>query len=206
MTATTTTTRVTTPQPRLDMTTTPACNALVPPTPRPPPSSARFQPALRSVGFCSCYIYSPRGNSFGSAASRQLCARLKLGDATWLPHYAGVVRNLTTRHEALAELFGADAVLVPVPGSDPSATRTGRRTARRGIARCPTWKVRLARRAAPLPGAEVRHCPQRRSPNHTTALRVAFGGAPFPSTPTNCADRRRDHQGAHHPGSCRPAP
>jgi hypothetical protein len=87
------------------------------------PWSARFQPALRNVAFCSCYIYSPRGNTFVSAASRQLCARLKLGDAAWLPSYAGVVRELTTRREAFAELFTADAVLVPVPGSDPSATR-----------------------------------------------------------------------------------
>ena len=86
-------------------------------------SSARFQPALRNVAFCSCYVYSPRGNSFGSAASRQLCARLKLGDAAWLPSYAGVVRELTMRHEAFAELLTADAVLVPVPGSDPSTTR-----------------------------------------------------------------------------------
>jgi predicted amidophosphoribosyltransferase len=52
-----------------------------------------------------------------------LCARLKLGDAAWLPSYAGVVRELTTRHDTFAELFTADAVLVPVPGSDPSATR-----------------------------------------------------------------------------------
>lgn len=87
------------------------------------PSSAPFQPALRNVAFCSCYIYSPRGNSFVSAASRQLCARLKLGDAAWLPSYAGVVRELTMKHETFAELFTADAVLVPVPGSDPSATR-----------------------------------------------------------------------------------
>jgi predicted amidophosphoribosyltransferase len=121
-----------TPPPRPDTTTTPACNTLEPPPlrpppkqppPRPTPASGGFQPALRSVGFCSCYIYSPRGNTFVSLASRQLCARLKLGDTTWLPHYAGVVRELTTRHEALAELFGAGAVLVPVPGSDPSATR-----------------------------------------------------------------------------------
>ena len=115
-------------RPRLDTTRTRACSPLqpTPKLPRPlksPPPSANFQPALRSVDFCSCYIYSPRGNSFVSAASRQLCARLKLGDATWLPHYAGVVRELTTRHEALADLFSADAVLVPVPGSDPSATR-----------------------------------------------------------------------------------
>jgi len=86
-------------------------------------SSARFQPALRSVGFCSCYIYSPRGNSFASAASRQLCVRLKLGDAAWLPSYAGVVRELAAKDESFAELFSSDVVLVPVPGSDPSATR-----------------------------------------------------------------------------------
>jgi predicted amidophosphoribosyltransferase len=87
------------------------------------PSSARFQPALRSVAFYSCYIYSPRGNSFASAASRQLCARLKLGDSIWLPGYAGVVRELATKNEAFAELFSADATLVPIPGSNPSSTR-----------------------------------------------------------------------------------
>jgi hypothetical protein len=86
-------------------------------------SSARFQPALRSVAFYSCYIYSPRGNSFASAASRQLCARLKLGDSIWLPGYAGVVRELATKNEMFAELFSADATLVPIPGSDPSSTR-----------------------------------------------------------------------------------
>jgi hypothetical protein len=87
------------------------------------PSSARFPPALRSVAFYSCYIYSPRGNCFASAASRLLCARLKLGDSIWLPSYAAVVRELATKNEMLAELFSADATLVPIPGSDPSSSR-----------------------------------------------------------------------------------
>ncbi len=86
-------------------------------------SGTRFQPALRSVAFYSCYIYSPRGNSFVSAASRELCARLKLGDPIWLPSYAGVVRELATKNETFAELFSSDATLVPIPGSDPASTR-----------------------------------------------------------------------------------
>jgi hypothetical protein len=58
-----------------------------------------------------------------SRASRQLCERLKSGDAIWLPRYAGTVRELTTRHVAFAEMFGGDVTLVPVPSSDLSATR-----------------------------------------------------------------------------------
>ena len=87
------------------------------------PRTAPFQPVLRSVAFCSCYIYSPRGGSFVSRASRQLCERLKLGDATWLPRYAGLVRELTTTHDAFAEMFGGHVTLVPIPSSDLSATR-----------------------------------------------------------------------------------
>jgi predicted amidophosphoribosyltransferase len=106
---------------------TPTQMSMPPPMPTPAPattpSRVRFQPALRSVAFYSCYIYSPRGNSFVSAASRQLCARLKLGDSIWLPCYAGVVRELATKNETLAELFSADATLVPIPSSDPWSTR-----------------------------------------------------------------------------------
>ena len=93
-------------------------------TSAPRPQSALFQPILCNVAFCSCYIYSPRGGSFVSRASRQLGERLKSGDAIWLPRYAGLVRELTTRHAAFAEMFGEDVTLVPVPSSDPSATRT----------------------------------------------------------------------------------
>ena len=49
--------------------------------------------------------------------------RLKSGDPIWLPRYAGLVRELTTRHAAFAEMFGGEVTLVPVPGSDPYATR-----------------------------------------------------------------------------------
>jgi predicted amidophosphoribosyltransferase len=93
------------------------------PASAPRPRDAHFQPALRSVAFCSYYIYSPRGGSFVSRASRQLCDRLKLADATWLPRYAGLVRKLTTTHDAFAEVFGGELTLVPIPSSDPSATR-----------------------------------------------------------------------------------
>lgn len=83
----------------------------------------QFSPALTSVSFCSCYIYSPRGDGFTSEASRQLCARLKLGDLAWLPHYAGVVREQASKHHWLADMFAPDVTFVPVPGSNPSAAR-----------------------------------------------------------------------------------
>ena len=48
--------------------------------------------------------------------------RLKSGDPTWLPVYAGQVRDEAMRDEALARLFGREVILVPVPGSAPSVT------------------------------------------------------------------------------------
>lgn len=95
-----------------------------------PPRSAtddgygRFRPSLRNVAFSSCYIYSPRGHGYGSEAARLLCARLKAGDYWWLPFYAGRVHHLAIRHSTLSGLFTTDSVLVPVPGSAPSAHRT----------------------------------------------------------------------------------
>ena len=84
---------------------------------------APFVPALRSVSFCSCYVYSPRGGGYTSAASRLLCTRVKSGDPHWLPPYAGQVLEQTWRHRELASLFGKEVVLVPVPGSAPSASK-----------------------------------------------------------------------------------
>ena len=75
-----------------------------------------FQPALRNISFGSCYVYSPRGDGYASAASRLVCVRLKAGHAAWLPVYAGQVRA----REVLASWFAKDAVLVPVPGSRPA--------------------------------------------------------------------------------------
>lgn len=84
-------------------------------------TATAFRPALRSVSFCSCYVYSPRGTGYASEASRMLCMRLKAGDPKCLPAYAGQVRELAMRHEPLAGLFGREVMLVPVPGSAPSS-------------------------------------------------------------------------------------
>jgi len=108
------------PYPRRVARTTPPCS---PENSTSSSPDGRFYPALRSVSFCSCYIYSPRGDGFVSEASRQLCARLKSGDLEWLPRYAGVVREQTSTYKWLGDVFGADVTLVPVPSSNPSATR-----------------------------------------------------------------------------------
>jgi len=78
---------------------------------------AAFRPSLRSVPFWSCFVYSPKGSGYGSEASRQLCARLKLVDPAWLPTYAAQVREQVSRNPAWARLFERPAVLVPVPSS-----------------------------------------------------------------------------------------
>jgi len=49
--------------------------------------------------------------------------RLKSGDAAWLPAYARQVHDLAIRYSMLSGLFTNEAVLVPVPGSAPSAPR-----------------------------------------------------------------------------------
>jgi predicted amidophosphoribosyltransferase len=84
-------------------------------------SGLPFRPAIRSVLFCSCYIYSPRGGGSASESSRRLCLRLKSGDAGWLPSFVREVYEQGLRNGAFDGLFGSEAVLVPVPGSAPSA-------------------------------------------------------------------------------------
>jgi hypothetical protein len=74
-------------------------------------------PQLSSLTFASCYIYSPRARGWLAQASRQLCDRVKSSDPLWLPRYAGFVYRSSLEDRQLAELFAADAVLVPVPGS-----------------------------------------------------------------------------------------
>ena len=81
----------------------------------------KFLPALRSIEFSSCYIYSPHGDSFGSAASRLLCNRLKSADFAWLPVYARSVREQTLQYAAWSRLFAKNSFLVPVPGSAPAS-------------------------------------------------------------------------------------
>jgi predicted amidophosphoribosyltransferase len=82
-------------------------------------TAARWAPALRSVFFGSCYIYSPRGAGPVCELSRRVCIQLKLGDPAWLATYARLVREEITRHEALRGLFGRETYFVPVPSSSP---------------------------------------------------------------------------------------
>jgi hypothetical protein len=70
-----------------------------------------------SLSFASCYVYSPRASGAMAEGSRLLCARVKTGDPTWIPRYAGCVHKTSCRDAQLAALFAGRPVLVPVPGS-----------------------------------------------------------------------------------------
>ncbi|MDB6090451.1 MAG: purine/pyrimidine phosphoribosyl transferase signature-containing protein [Gammaproteobacteria bacterium] len=107
---------VTDGRPRVDRITTTNCNE-----PGTGSSGLPFRPAIRSVLFCSCYIYSPHGGGIGSASARLLCLRLKSSDAGWLPSVVREVYEQVLRNGAFDGLFANEAVLVPVPGSAPSA-------------------------------------------------------------------------------------
>jgi hypothetical protein len=76
---------------------------------------------IRRVIFASCYVYSPGGLGAVSARSRQLRSLLKAGDAHFMLKYAIRVRQQVADHAPLAGFLGPSHVLVPVPGSAPSA-------------------------------------------------------------------------------------
>lgn len=78
---------------------------------------------IRRVTFASCYVYSPGGASAVSARSRQLRSLLKAGDAHFMFKYAVRVRQQVADHAPLAGFLGPSHVLVPIPGSAPSAAR-----------------------------------------------------------------------------------
>ena len=84
--------------------------------------SGRAHPPLATVAFASCYVYSPRAGGYVAEAARELCARVKAGDALWLPRYAGFVYQSSLTDRRLAALFAPGAVLVPVPGSARTGT------------------------------------------------------------------------------------
>ena len=84
--------------------------------------SGRAHPPLATVAFASCYVYSPRASGYLAEAARELCARVKAGDALWLPRYAGFVYQSSFADRRLAALFAPGAVLVPVPGSARTGT------------------------------------------------------------------------------------
>src|ERR1017187_4225231 len=79
---------------------------------------------IRHVTFASCYVYSPGGASAVSARSRQLRSLLKAGDAHFMFKYAVRVRQQVADHAPLAGFLGPSHVLVPIPGSAPSAARS----------------------------------------------------------------------------------
>ena len=184
---------------------TPTQMSMPPPMPTPAPattpSRVRFQPALRSVAFYSCYIYSPRGNSFVSAASRQLCARLKLGRLDLAP--------LLCRRRPRASDEERDARRTVQRRRDPRAhtwqrslvdTSVGRRAARYSVAWCSAWTVSLARYPTPLSRPKVRDRPERGSSHHAKTLRLALGAESFRRATQNYPRRRRYYQGSHNPG------
>jgi hypothetical protein len=78
------------------------------------------RPLLSRLEFASCYAYSPRGQSAGSARSRAFRSRLKRGDRDAIDRYAiRIAEQFHARH--LGGYFGLSATLVPVPGSAPLA-------------------------------------------------------------------------------------
>jgi len=82
---------------------------------------------IERLDFASCYAYSPRGATEASLQSRQLCYRIKAGDAEAIRLAAERVR---TFHEsgALPGFFGANVTLVAVPGRAPLAPGASSRT------------------------------------------------------------------------------
>ena len=76
------------------------------------------------LGFCSCYVYSPRGLGVAARCSRRLRARVKSGDAAWFPRYAARVHQQVVDQGRFPGLFGRDVILVPVPCSRPSVAST----------------------------------------------------------------------------------
>jgi len=76
---------------------------------------------IRAVAYASCYVYSPTGTGAVCERSRLLRALLKAGDANFMLKYALRVRQQAADSPLLAGFFSAADVLVPVPGSAPSA-------------------------------------------------------------------------------------
>jgi predicted amidophosphoribosyltransferase len=73
---------------------------------------------LSRLEFGGCYVYSPRGTSPSSVASRVFRDRLKRGDRADIGQYAARVREYHLAGE-FGNFFGDDVTLVPIPGSAP---------------------------------------------------------------------------------------
>ncbi len=78
-----------------------------------------LMPMIRAISFASCYVYSPTGTGDVCERSRLLRTLLKAGDANFMTKYALRVQQQSRDEPPLSGFFGADDVLVPVPGSEP---------------------------------------------------------------------------------------
>ncbi len=74
---------------------------------------------IRQIVYASCYVYSPTGVGAVCERSRLLRTLLKVGDAGFMLKYALRVRQQARDSPLLMGFFGAEDVLVPVPGSTP---------------------------------------------------------------------------------------
>jgi predicted amidophosphoribosyltransferase len=77
---------------------------------------------IRRLAFASCYVYSPGGMGRICEHSRLLRSLLKEADARFMQKYAlRVHQQVDGGSAALRGYFGANDVLVPVPGSAPAS-------------------------------------------------------------------------------------
>jgi predicted amidophosphoribosyltransferase len=79
-----------------------------------------LEPAMRSLDFASCFVYTPCGAGTVSARSRLFCAMIKAAEPDLVPLYARCVARQARRIPMLAEFFHAIDVLIPIPASKPS--------------------------------------------------------------------------------------
>jgi hypothetical protein len=77
---------------------------------------------IRGVMFASCYVYSPCGAGAICERSRLLREWWKGADARFIPKYAGRVRQQAIEGPQLHGFFGANDLLVPIPGNAPKAS------------------------------------------------------------------------------------
>ncbi len=87
------------------------------------PSIRPIEPAIQSVAFASCYVYSPCGMCAVSARSRSFCALIKAA----VPELTSVcvrgVLEQVNNTSILASFFDPGDLLIPVPASAPGRPR-----------------------------------------------------------------------------------
>jgi len=82
-----------------------------------------LESVVRSLEFASCYVYAPGGACAVSARSRSLCAMIKAPEPHFVALCARCVMRQARRMPILAEFFRAIDVLIPIPASEPHASR-----------------------------------------------------------------------------------